>query len=64
MSFGERVLGIVPILLTFSAPRWYLVEDFGDYDTSEVASWTSLVIGSKHRLWFQLLCQPWAPEVG
>ena len=38
MSFGERVLGIVPILLTFSAPRWYLVEDFGDYDTSEVAS--------------------------
>ena len=34
----ERVLGIVFILSTFSAPRWYLVEDFGDYNTSELAS--------------------------
>ena len=34
----ERVLGIVSILLTFSAPCWYLVEDFGDYNTSELAS--------------------------
>ena len=33
----ERVLGIVFILSTFSAPRWYLVEDFGDYHTSELA---------------------------
>ena len=44
----ERVLGIVSILLTFSAPRWYLVEDVGDYNTSEHASKTVLVIGSKH----------------
>eukprot|EP00904_Undaria_pinnatifida_P013607 jgi/Undpi1/9377/HiC_scaffold_26.g11835.m1 len=34
----ERVLGIVSVLLTFSAPRWYLIEDFGDYNTSELAS--------------------------
>ena len=30
-----RVGGMV---LAFSAPRWYLVEDFGDYNTSELAS--------------------------
>ena len=34
----ERAPGIVSILLPFSAPRWYLVEDFGDYNTSELAS--------------------------
>ena len=44
----ERVLGIVSILLPFPAPRWYLVEDFGDSNTSELASYTVLVIGSKH----------------
>ena len=26
------------MVFTFSAPRWYLVEDFGDYNTCELAS--------------------------
>ena len=44
MNTQCRVGGMV---LTFSAPRWYLVEDVGDYNTSEHASKTVLVIGSK-----------------
>ena len=36
------------MVLTFSALRWYFVQDFGDHNTTELASCTVLVIGSKH----------------